>query len=698
MRRAARGLLLGLALLIAWSATSILLASPNRVHVQVGEPSPRNIMSPRRVVYMSEVKTEEARNAAVARVQDVYTPPDARVAAESLQALEEALSAIAAVRDDPLRDSERKVALIAAIPGLTLDPAVLPEILEFTAEEWQSVSQEAVRVLDLIMREEIREGEVAAHAQQAHRLARPGLSPFERDLMAALVASYVAPNSFLDVEATAAERQNARRAVEPVQWTIRAGESIVREGEILSPLALEKLEVLGLLDQEVRWKDIGGTVLLNLAMVVALGAYVTLCQPLLLERPRRELLLLLTLIVAGGAAWLALPGRVLVPYLFPAAAVSMLIAALLDVNMALFSSAIVAVLVGLNAGGSVELGAYALLGGIAGALAMARVDQIETFVRAAVYVALTNALVIVAFHLRYQVHDTLGLVQLLGMAVGNGLLSATLSFSAFALIGRLFGITTFVQLLELARPTHPLFHQLLVKAPGTYHHSIVVGNMAERAAQAVGADPLLARVGSYYHDVGKIARPYFFSENQADGDNPHDRLEPRTSAEVIIAHVRDGLALARRHALPERVCDFIPEHHGTTFAGYFYHQAKAQNPGEAALEEHYRYPGPKPQSKETAIVMLADCIEAAVRAKRPATRADTEQFVHKILTDRLIDGELDESELTMRDLETIRSAFLSVLQGVYHPRVDYPESFEPAEPVPATPPDGRTPADAETTA
>ncbi len=266
--------------------------------------------------------------------------------------------------------------------------------------------------------------------------------------------------------------------------------------------------------------------------------------------------------------------------------------------------------------------------------------------------------------------------------IGNGVLSASLAFVAFAVIGRAFGISTFMQLLELARPTHPLFRQLLIKAPGTYHHSIVVSNLAERAAQAIGADPLLVRVGSYYHDIGKITRPYFFAENQAEGENPHDRLDPKTSAQIIIAHTSDGLALARKYRLPERVCDFITEHHGRTYASYFYRQARQQNDGEPVPDAQYRYPGPRPQSRETAIVMLADSIEAVVRAKRPATQAETRDLVHKIITDRLINGELDECPLTLHDLDRVRAAFISVLQGVFHPRIDYPDgvSAPPAKP------------------
>jgi len=242
-------------------------------------------------------------------------------------------------------------------------------------------------------------------------------------------------------------------------------------------------------------------------------------------------------------------------------------------------------------------------------------------------------------------------------------------------VGRAFGITTSLQLLDLARPTHPLFRQLLLKAPGTYHHSIIVGNMAERAAELVGADPLLARVGAYYHDIGKTQRPYFYIENQAEGSNPHDRLDPKTSAQIIIGHVRDGVALAREYGLPERVQDIIAQHHGTTTAAFFYRtaskEAKEQGTGEVN-EDDFRYPGPRPDTREAAIVMLAD-VEAVVRSVRPASPAEMEDLIRQFIEEKLISGQLDRCHLTLRDLDHIREAFSGVLKSIFHPRIQYPE-------------------------
>jgi putative nucleotidyltransferase with HDIG domain len=245
-----------------------------------------------------------------------------------------------------------------------------------------------------------------------------------------------------------------------------------------------------------------------------------------------------------------------------------------------------------------------------------------------------------------------------------------------------FDVTTPLQLTELSRPTHPLLRQLLLKASGTYHHTILVSNMAERAAAAIGADALLVRVGAYYHDIGKTVRPYFFAENIMDETSPHEKLDPLTSAQIIISHVKDGLDLAQKYHLPHPIQDFIREHHGRSLVKYFYMQAQRQaGPDESVAEQDFRYPGPNPQSKETSILLLADTCEAAVRAVRPGPREELEALVDRLIDERMMSGELDESELTFADLQKVRSVFLQVLQGVHHPRIVYPDPVKNGRPM-----------------
>jgi putative nucleotidyltransferase with HDIG domain len=256
----------------------------------------------------------------------------------------------------------------------------------------------------------------------------------------------------------------------------------------------------------------------------------------------------------------------------------------------------------------------------------------------------------------------------------NGGLSASLALGGLFLIGPLFDIVTTMRLIELSRPEHPLLQRMLREAPATYHHSLMVANLAEQGAESIDANALLARVGAYYHDIGKVARPYFFAENQAEGLNPHDRLDPETSAGVIVGHVTEGLKLARRYRLPSRVRAFIPEHHGGNRVSFLYHKA-VQLAGDAELvdEESFRYPGLKPQSKETALVMLADGCEAAVRAARPESADGVAEIVDQIIDQRIADGQLNESGLTLNDVEATRQAFTSALKGTFHPRIKYPQ-------------------------
>jgi putative nucleotidyltransferase with HDIG domain len=266
--------------------------------------------------------------------------------------------------------------------------------------------------------------------------------------------------------------------------------------------------------------------------------------------------------------------------------------------------------------------------------------------------------------------DALGIAQLLAGALVSGLGSGLLAFAGMAILGHVFGISTVFELRELGDPNHPLLRQLLLRTPGTYHHSLLVGNLAERAAEVIGADPLVARVGAYYHDIGKMRNPTAFIENQT-GQNPHDELDPLVSAGIVAAHVKDGLALADRYRLPERIREMIPGHHGTSVVKYFFQIA--QQRGQAPDERSFRYPGPRPHSKEAGIVMLADGTEASVRSLSEKNPETIRAMVDRMIDERVADGQLDECDLTFRDVERIKDAFCELLLGVYHERIPYPE-------------------------
>jgi len=318
------------------------------------------------------------------------------------------------------------------------------------------------------------------------------------------------------------------------------------------------------------------------------------------------------------------------------------------------------------------------------ALVLRRVERVNAFFRAGIYVGLTNVVTVLIFRLPDAATDAVGLLTLLSVGLVNGALAASLTLAVFFIVGNLFDITTALKLLELSQPSHPLLRQLLLKAPGTYHHTLLIANLAEQAAERVGADALLTRGGAFYHDIGKTVRPHFFTENQMDGVNPHDRLDPYTTAEILGAHVTDGLDLAKRYRLPSQVRAFISEHHGDWFISFMYQKAVKDAGGDASQvdERRFRYVGPKPQSRETAILMLADTTEAITKSKRPSSVEELREVVHLAVKSRLEQGQLDECGLTLRDLQNIRRSFMDTLKGLYHTRVEYPESA-PAEQQPA---------------
>jgi hypothetical protein len=260
----------------------------------------------------------------------------------------------------------------------------------------------------------------------------------------------------------------------------------------------------------------------------------------------------------------------------------------------------------------------------------------------------------------------------IGWGFGTGIISSILAIGSLPYLENIFGLVTSFKLFELSNPNNHLLKELMIKAPGTYQHSLIVGNLAEAATEAVGGDPLLARVGALYHDIGKMIRPHFFIENQLNMENQHSKISPRLSSAVITAHVKEGIEMAKAHKLPDVIIDFIPMHHGTSLVSYFYHQAKQTEKPEDVLEEHFRYPGPKPRTKETAILMLADATEAAVRSVSNPSIEQIQKIISKIIKSRIDDGQLSEAPLTLVDLDKISTEFLRILQSLYHKRIEYP--------------------------
>jgi putative nucleotidyltransferase with HDIG domain len=690
--------LFGLALALLLGLVLIFPLWPGAVgpEVRVGLPAPRSIKSPVTIRYVSEILTEADREAAAAAVAEVYRF-DPSITLQARQSLSQTLGTIGEILFAPQLDREAREQRLEQLQGVSFSTSTLNLLLILQPGEWEDLVHEALRVFDELVADPLRPAEVRQIAvgdlSTLRRILPDRVSrsfyPAKRALVAELVAPFLAPNYLVDATETERRRQEARARTPARTVQVLEGELILQEGQIVRDVDVEKLEAVGLRNPSVAWPDALGRMGLVLALVGGYTGLLYRFQPELARNFRRLILLGLVLLVTAIVARLLIPGRVGVAYAFPAAAAAMVLTLLLGPLVSLGATLVLAVLIGQLWGNSLELAAITFTGSLLAILCIHRAQRFSTFFYAGLGAALGNLLVFLAFRLISGKVD-LGVLLKDGSAcLLSGFLSAALAFATFGLLGQLSGEVTVLQLMELSNPNHPLLRRLMQEAPGTYYHSIVVGNLAERAAELVGADPLLVRVGAYFHDVGKLARPYFFIDNQAGRTNIHDELPPRTSAQLIIDHVQEGLELARKYRLPEQITRFIAEHHGTTLASFFYRRALQEE--ETVDPGAFRYPGPKPQSREAAILMLADSVEATVRAMSQTGKLGEllangseegnglARLVGGIIEERLRDGQLDECDLSLRDLRTVQNAFVSILRGIYHPRIVYPELGKPQE-------------------
>jgi cyclic-di-AMP phosphodiesterase PgpH len=642
--------------------------------VTAGQLADRDIVAQRAIDFESKVQTDVARAAASAAVpfQYSFTTENAiAIAAAQQLAFEKRVSSVDTTFSADLSIAGRKSLLQTAVPDLSGGSRTT--LVGLDAAGWAAVRTESARILDATLRTELRDTDVEETRTRLSGRMAGGLNEAQRMLAAELISPLVVPNSSLSLDLTNQARAKAAEAVTPLRVTIRQGEVIARSGSPLSPADIEKIDALGLRQTLPDVASFGGWFLLAVLVVAMLLAWIWRFRPGLWHRD--NVLILIGLLVVGATLALKVTaGRPTLPFFLPTAAIAMLLAILLDASIATIVIAIVAVIGGAVNGNSLEYTTYVFLGGMAGIVAVRRGDRLQVFVQAAVVVFVVNALVVSVFSL-LGTRDLRAVLELWFASGASAAGSGIAAVGSFAVLGSVFGILTVFQLLELANPSQPLLRRLLVETPGTYHHSLMVGNLAERAAEAIGADPLVTRVAAYYHDVGKLANPLAFIENQAGADNIHDQLDPEVSAGILKQHVVDGIDLAYKARLPKALIAFIPQHHGTAIMGYFYARAKElAGPGVIVDERKFRHAGPKPQSREAALIMLADGVEASVRSlasrDEPAIRA----MVSRIIEERTSEGQFDECDLTLRDLELIREAFVGQLLGMYHTRIAYPQN------------------------
>lgn len=480
--------------------------------------------------------------------------------------------------------------------------------------------------------------------------------------------SVLKPNMIYDHEATEEERQKMAEQVEKVMF--KKGQYIVEAGQPITEEQYVVLQKLGLLkDNKVDITFIMGLALIIFIIEMVVAFYLLYFEKEIALDPAKLFMISLILWMVLGLSRVVSELNI---YLIPAALAGMLITVLIKPRPAIVINMVLAVIIGIMIKSHLGIVIMTIVAGIGGIFIVSRAQQRNGLMLAGVAVSIMNILVITGYEMITSGGWAAPLKTSL-WGIGGGMLSAIFLTGTLPVWENLFGIVTPIKLVELSNPNHPVLKRLLREAPGTYHHSIIVANLAESAAEAIGANGLLARVGAYYHDIGKLQRPFYFRENQLAGRNPHDKLNPTLSTHIIISHAKDGIDIAKKYKVPKIVQDFILQHHGTTPVIYFYHKAKSQGKGDMIQLEDFRYPGPKPQIPETAIVMMADTVEAAVRAMTDPSNNKIEALIRKLIKEKLEDGQLDECHLTLKDLNAIATAFTGVMTGVFHERVEYPD-------------------------
>lgn len=670
-------------------AMFVAVSAPERYDVQVGTISRHTITATKDVV--DEITTEERRQAAADAVEPTYHLKEG--------ASEEVLATMASIFDEmrtvqqygltlrqddeeetdvrtrTFTDSELEYAR-GLMNVFTPSNYQLTTLLRTSTEDFDTMVSTVTTAVENTLNTTIREGQVSQSIQTILQIVgyKVETSLFQNIVPSVLRAS-VKPNMVIEQEATEQSRQKAMDAVEPV--TFLQGQNIVLEGERVTANQVAVIEALGLLDNNtIDWTIYLGTAIMLVITIGVLVVLMKLLVPYVLHDLRRLSVLMMVLCITTGLC--AISVRFIGVYLSPVALGIMLLTALLGARVGVVGTFTLAMLASSLVLGSttsyttelVYVMLTSIISGIAAVFFLKGKPQRVRVILSGFIVAALNLLTMIAVGLMTSTNLDAVMSNSL-MCTASGVVSGIVAVGLQPVIETLFNLATPSKLLELGNPNQPLLRRLLLEAPGTYHHSIIVANLSEAAAEKIGANPLLARTGAYFHDIGKLKRPLYFKENQM-GDNPHDRTDPYVSAAIVTTHTRDGLQLAQKYHLPPEIQQIIVEHHGDTPVMFFYHKALQQADGKPVDIADFRYDGTRPSTKESAIVMLADTIEAAVRSMPDPTPQAIERFIRKLVQGKLDDGQLNNSPLTLKDIDGICEAFATVLNGVFHERIEYP--------------------------
>ncbi|MGI6144692.1 MAG: HDIG domain-containing protein [Clostridia bacterium] len=653
---------------------------PDDLPVKEGQVSPTTIKAPQTITFEDTKKTAERRKQAEERIEEVYVL-DSGILASMDQDLKNCFDELISFLNSTEFSNIEKMQTLQE--EYNLQEGTVRALVSLDSDTLNSLYLEAASLLKTHWATGVRDFEVKEKKEKLYtQIDLLNITvPYKNLLKAVFNKIEFEANYRKDEAATLRAKQEASQNEGVVMVTVRKGQKIVGEGEVVTAEHMEVLQALGFKRTVAPYLTLLGVAIFTLFSFVLTNFYVKQYRKDLYHKQINlvllGLLVFLVLLLAKVISAINISSNPeiakMIGYLIPVATGSMLIAILLDTTLAIFATILLSFFIGILTGNQLPFVINAFIGGLVGIYTVGKFHQRFDWVKAGVFIAIANLLCILSLGL---MNNEQWPELLVGSSFGiiNGIFSSILAYGSLPFLESGFKITTNARLLELSNPNQPLLKRLLIEAPGTYHHSILVGNLGEAAADLVGADSLLVRVGAYYHDIGKLKRPYFFIENQMGGDNPHEKLSPPLSILIITSHPKDGLEIARQHNLPPVVMDLIAQHHGTGLVAYFYHKALEMGNSDNVKEEDYRYNAPKPQTKEAAIIMLADSVEAAVRSMPVPSSGKIEGLVRKIIKERLQDGQLEESPLTFKDLDLIANAFTRILNGIFHNRIEYPDS------------------------
>ena len=664
---------------------------PSKVNLKVGEISPEVILAQKTVRYRDTIQTELRRTQAMLSAGKVYDPvPNATD--QAIGALKTTFRTVESARR---RFGRQQVARaipdirskLGSLLGSQVSDQTLGVLLTVDPSTLREIEDNALRVVTSAMTREIHED--PADVRTARKMVMAQAAGLSDNAAVARAVGEVSqasirPNQIYNEERTLARQEQARDSVPPTYGLIVRGEPVIQKGERVLSEHIEKFEALGLTRPMLDWKSIACTTLFVSLTVALVTLYLWRYHPDVYASTKT--LLLLALIVLVSTFFLRIGGSMLGIPLSPAqvgylailwvVTAGMFLTVLVSQQVALLIAALLSIVVSMILSNELRYAASAFLTSLVGIYSVANIRDRYDQMRAGGGLALVGVLLV-------WITGGIANDPLKDMLVGTfyaGVLvpaaAVLLFFFGTVPLERPFGRTTHISLLELADTNKPLLRRLVMEAPGTFTHSMAVGHLAETAAEAIDADPLAARVASYYHDIGKMRRPHFFIENQRV-ENVHDRMNPTLSTLVITSHLKDGIDIAKEFRLPKIVQDVIAQHHGTSLVQYFYSQFAGEQDPSTALEQQFRYGGPKPQTKEAAIVMLADSVEAASRCLDKPTPTKIEMLVNRVVAEKLRDGQLDECDLTFREVSKITSSFTRALIGTMHARIEYPDAASP---------------------